>query len=268
MEGWQSLIIFSGTAKTFNLMLKKKLIAVCLCLSAFSFANAQVRIGVKGGLNLNHPISGKKAGAKPTGWPDTGFPIPTTPSYDISRFELHANFHAGLTADIPVTKKFHIRPDLLYSRRVADYKKSGTRNAGDNYSFNERFTADYLELPIQFVYYRTLKSAAFYFGGGPYVAVPLSGSVKQHGMDYRMQGGIPVYTSVFFSEEEDWYSKTQFGAAVSAGIDLPFGLTGELSVHSGFNDINRSKYMASGNKVINFNYAVSVGYLLGKKKKG
>lgn len=243
----------------------KKLIAVCLVLSIFSLAHAQVRVGVKGGLNFNHALSGKKTGASAQGWIDTGFPFPGVPSYDIDRFELNTNFHAGFTADIPVTSKFHIRPDLLYSRRVAEYKESGSRNGGQ-YSFNERFTADYLELPVQFVYYHKLKSAALYVGGGPYVGVPLSGKVKQHGREWGMQGGLPVLNSESVSTEEKWYSKTQFGAVVSGGIDLPFGFTAELSVHSGFNDINRAKYMASGNKVINFNYALSVGYLLGKKK--
>ncbi|MGN6417302.1 MAG: porin family protein [Pseudobacter sp.] len=244
----------------------KKLIAVSFCLSVCFIINAQVRVGVKGGLNLNQPFSGKKAGAKPDGFVDTGFPFAGVPSYDIDRFELHANFHAGFTVDIPITKKFHIRPDLLYSRRVADYKEKGTRN-GYEYFFNERFVADYLELPVNFVYYHQMRSAAFYVGGGPYFALPLSGSVDLHGMEWRNEGGFPVPASMFTSHEANWYSKFQFGAVVSAGIDLPFGLNGELSVHSGFNDINRSKYMASGNKVINFNYAVSVGYLLGKKKK-
>lgn len=265
MEGWQSLIIFSGTAKPFNLMYMKKLLAVCLCISIFSLANAQFRIGIKGGLNLNHAFSGKKDGRIP-GRPDTGFPSPAVTSYNIDRFKPSLNFHAGLTADIPVTDKFHIRPDLLYSRRVAEHKENGSKN-GSDYFFNERFTADYLELPVQFVYYHRLKALAFYVGGGPYVAMALSGKVKQHGMEWRMQGGQPVPSSVFVTSEDKWYSKAQIGAVISGGIDLPFGLTGELSVHSGFHDINKSKYMASGNKVVNFNYAVSVGYLLGKKKK-
>lgn len=243
----------------------KKLIVIGLCLSAFSFANAQVRIGVKGGLNLNHPFSGKKDGSIP-GRPDTGFPSPLVSSYDIDRFELHANFHAGFTADIPVSKKFHIRPDLLYSRRVADYKEKRKREDFE-YFFNERFVADYLELPVNFVYYHQMKNMAVYFGGGPYLAIPLSGSVKQHGLERAKESNLESSIYEFYTTEEDWYSKTQFGAVISAGIDLPFGLNGELSIHSGFNDINRSKYMASGNKVINFNYAVSVGYLLGKKKK-
>lgn len=251
-------------------MLQKKLFAICLCISAFSFANAQVRIGVKGGLNLNHSLSGKKTGKIPINPLGTGLPsLPggPWPSYDIDRFEPHANFHAGLTADIPVTKKLHIRPDLLYSRRVAEYKENGTRD-GVQYFFHENFKADYLELPVQFVYYHKLKAAAVYIGGGPYIGIPLSGKVQQHGREWTTDGPMPGLKSEFTSVEEDWYSKTQFGAVISGGIDLPFGLTGELSVHSGFNDINRSKYMASGNKVINFNYAVSVGYLLGKKKKG
>ncbi|QEC45410.1 porin family protein [Pseudobacter ginsenosidimutans] len=231
-------------------MHKKYCLATCLCLLLSIFLNAQLRVGVKGGLNFNQPVGKEKNGS------GTG--------KHIDRYDLHTDFHAGLTADIPVTQKFHIRPDLLFSRRMAKYGTSSTE--GSVYRFyEETLKADFLEIPVHFVYYHQMKHLALYLGGGPYIGFALSGKAKNYGGS-RTGTDLGEQISVYASQEEDWYKKTSFGAVLAAGIDLPFGLTGELSVHRAFNDVNNSHLVNTNTKVINFNYAVSVGYLLGRKR--
>ena len=228
----------------------KYYLATCLCLLLSSLLHAQLRVGVKGGLNFNQPI-GKEKNVSGAG-------------QAIDRYDLHTDFHAGLTADITVTKKFHIRPDLLFSRRTAQYEKNYMVGSTFNF-FKSTLKADYLEIPVHFVYYHQMKHLALYLGGGPYIGFALSGRAKQNGGSRQgpeLGGQIAIYSS----QEKDWYKKTSVGAVMAAGIDLPFGLTGELSVHRAFDDVNKSLVVNNNTKVFNFNYAVSVGYLFGRKR--
>lgn len=224
----------------------KYCLATCLFLLLTHLLHAQFRLGVKGGLNLNQPIG------KVKGKPDSRF--------QIDRYDLHPNFHAGLSADIPVSKKFHIRPDLLYSRRIAKYEEIYPAS-GANYS--ERLEANYVELPVNFVYYHKTRQLNFYIGGGPYFGYVLSG--KSNSREWKMGGGWdPSY--VLYNQEEDWYKKFSWGAVLSAGIDLPFGLVCEFSVHRAFNDANNSHVVNNHTRLYNFNYGLSIGYLMVNKR--
>jgi hypothetical protein len=227
-------------------MSKKYCFAICCCLFLFQFLHAQFRAGIKGGLNLNRPIGGAKKGLQQ--------------GYHIDKYDLHTNFHLGLTADIPVTKKFHIRPDLLVSRRVAQYEKI---DQASGFSYYQRMAANYLEIPVHFVYYHPCRNFNLYLGGGPYLGFALSGKANNRGSRVLDSQQLFVYSN----ETDEWYKKTQFGAVLAAGIDLPFGLTWELSVHRGFNDISNSRLIENYSKVINFNYGFSVGYLFRDKVK-
>lgn len=225
-------------------MIRKYCLATCFCLMFFQLMHAQFRAGLKGGLNLNRPIGGAKNSQQQ--------------GYHIDKYDLHTNFHLGITADIPVTKKFHIRPDLLVSRRVAQYEKI---DEAAGFSYYQRLAANYLEIPVHFVYYHHAEKLNFYVGGGPYVGFALTGKANNYGK--RGTDWQPIF--VFDNETDEWYKKTQFGAVLAAGIDLPFGLNWELSVHRGFNDVSNSRLIENYSKVINFNYGISVGYLFRNK---
>ncbi len=93
------------------------------------------------------------------------------------------------------------------------------------------------------------------------VGFALTGKANNYGI--RGSNWQPVFS--FANETDEWYKKTQFGAVLAAGIDLPFGLNWELSVHRGFNDISNSRLIENYSKVINFNYGFSVGYLFRNK---
>lgn len=231
------------------------LLSVLLVLSA-CLSQAQIRFGVKGGLNFNEPYSGDKDKTPPAGIPPFGWPT--------DNFDLKTSWHAGLTADIPVTAHFHIRPDLLYSKRIAAFMKV-EKSASLQMSYRENLQSDYLELPVQFVFYQQAKNIAWYAGGGPYFGLGISGKATR---DYflRSGDGLNMRVESATAREDDWYSKFQVGAVIAAGIELPFGLTGELSLRHGFNDASQSKLVDNTNKIYQFCYGFSVGYLLNRKR--
>lgn len=236
-------------------MLRKILIS-CFLISSVSILQAQIRFGVKGGLNFNQPYSGDNDKIPPAGIPPFGWPT--------DNFDLKTSWHAGLTADIPVTARFHIRPDLLYSKRIAELRKAES-TASSQWSYKESLKADYLELPVQFLFYQQKKKIAWFAGGGPYFGLGISGKAQK---DYfhKTGDGLNLQIESSTAKEDDWYRKFQVGAVITAGIELPFGLTGELSLRHGFNDASQSKLVDNTNRIYQFCYGFSVGYLLNRKK--
>lgn len=236
-------------------MLRKILIS-CFLVASAGLLHAQVRFGVKGGLNLNQPFSGDKDKTPPSGIPPFGWPT--------DQFDEKISWHAGLTADISVAKNLHIRPDLIFSRKIAELKKE-ENSPSSQMRYIEKLSADYVELPVQFVYYQQRRSIAWYAGGGPYFGLGISGKARK---DYFLRTGDGLNTQVESgsSWEDNWYQKFQVGAVLAVGIELPFGLMGELSARHGFNDASKSKLVDNVNKIYQFSYGFSVGYLLNKRK--
>lgn len=121
-----------------------------LSISLFSVAtSAQMRFGIKGGLNLaNESISSSALGG-----------LSLSPN-------LRIGFHAGLVMDSPITETISIQPNLLFSQK--GFKLSANGN-------DVTTTFNYIELPINFLYHA---SESFSVGAGPYLGYALSGMVS------------------------------------------------------------------------------------------
>ncbi|MBO9631706.1 MAG: PorT family protein [Chitinophagaceae bacterium] len=234
----------------------RKILLSCFLVASVGLLHAQVRFGVKGGLNLNQPYSGDNDKTPPSGIPPFGWPT--------DQFDQKLTWHAGLTADIPVAKNLHIRPDLIFSRKIAELKKE-ENSPTSQMKYIERLKADYLELPVQFVYYQQKKNIAWYAGGGPYFGLGISGKARK---DYFFKSGdgLNMQIESNTAREDDWYQQFQVGAVLAVGIELPFGLMGELSARHGFNDASKSKLVDNVNKIYQFSYGFSMGYLLNRRK--
>jgi hypothetical protein len=101
----------------------KKTLIVFIAIGIGAFANAQktkqdegIKLGIKGGLNISNLMG------------------------DVEDFGIRTSIHAGLVAEIIVSDKFSIQPELLYSGQGATYTGSlpGFR----------RVKLDYITLPV------------------------------------------------------------------------------------------------------------------------
>ena len=94
----------------------KKIILSALAVFVFGFTNAQeVKFGLKGGLNV----------ANITG--------------DIEDNSSKVGFHVGGFAEIKVSEKFSVQPELLFSTQGTKFDFEGT---------NVNFNLSYLNIPI------------------------------------------------------------------------------------------------------------------------
>ncbi len=104
--------------------MKKTILLVTIAILGFgvsSSAQEYVNFGVKGGVNFTNMTS--------DGFEDNN-----------SR----TGFHLGLLAEIPLSDRFSLQPEVLYSTQ-------GTEDEGSNYT--DEYKLDYIQLPVMAKFY-------------------------------------------------------------------------------------------------------------------
>ena len=111
--------------------MKKTIIILCtLFLSASAIAQDQkVKLGIKAGLNL------------------------ATLTFDESELDSSskAGFTAGVMIEIPMTKKFSLQPEILYSQQGT--KTSFSDSDVTNSNYESTIKLNYLNIPVMLKYY-------------------------------------------------------------------------------------------------------------------
>ncbi|MGC3943493.1 MAG: porin family protein [Chryseolinea sp.] len=134
-------------SKRFKLLSLIALVAIVL--AGISDANAQIRAGVKGGLNVSNLYSD-----------------------DIDDKNARYGFNAGLYGQIFSTETFAIQPELLYSTKGTKAEYGGIIDQ------TVKFNLNYLDLPVLAVF--KLGDAAE-IHVGPYVSYLLNSNIKYSG---------------------------------------------------------------------------------------
>ncbi|SDS94060.1 porin family protein [Winogradskyella sediminis] len=192
-----------------------KKLFLCAAMAAFAFTsvNAQeVTFGAKAGLNLAS-ISGDET----------------------DDLDGRTAFHLGAVAEISISEKFSVQPELLYSIQGAKFEEDG---------YEETLKYDYLNLPIMAKYY---VAEGFSLEAGPQIGFLLSSK----------------YEAEFDGESEevdnDDASSIDFGLNFGVGYKMDSGLNFGVRYNLGLSNI----YDGEGSddySVQNSVLQVSVGY--------
>ena len=176
----------------------KKIILSAVAVFAFGFANAQeVKFGVKAALNV----------ASLTG--------------DIEDTSSLVGFQVGGFAEIKITEKFAIQPELMYSAQ-------GAETDGDNLNLG------YINIPVMAKFY---VAKSFSLEAGPQIGFLVS--AKQDGEDMK-----------------DFINSTDFGLNLGAGYDFTENLSAGLRYNFGLANISEFDYIDINNSVL----SLSLGY--------
>jgi hypothetical protein len=160
---------------------------------------------------------------------------------------------AGLMLDAPLSKDFHFQPGLNFVQK--GYK------AKDDLS-KETFTINYLELPLNFVYY----SNGFFAGAGPYVAYGTSGTDKTEYTD----GSTPDdKEKIKFGSGEEEVKSMDLGANFTAGYKTKSGFLITANYTLGLSNIGNTGADGSAVKetIKNNCFGIKVGYMFGGSHK-
>ena len=210
--------------------MKKLFLLSIIAVLGMTTVNAQeVKFGVKAGLNLAS-ITGDET----------------------DNLDGRTSFHLGAVAEISISDKFSVQPELLYSTQGAKYEDS---ESGSGFSYNEESTIklDYINLPIMAKYY---VSEGFSIEVGPQIGFLMS--AKE---DYEYSETIDGETFSDSGEEDikDSVSGIDFGLNLGLGYKLESGLNFGARYNLGLSNIN--DFEGSDEfKIQNSVIQVSVGY--------
>ena len=183
----------------------KKVLFAAVAVFAFGAANAQeVKFGAKAGLNLSN-ITG-----------------------DIEDNSMKLGFQVGGFAEIGISEKFAIQPELLYSAQGTKYDGEG----------NAKTNLDYLNVPVMAKYY---VAEGFSIEAGPQIGFLLSAKDKYDGGE---------------DDIKDFLNSTDFSFNFGAGYDVTENINLGLRYGLGLNDLNKE----GEGSIKNSNFAFAVGY--------
>lgn len=116
-------------------------------------ANAQTKVGLRAGVTYSNLHIKDDADKKTSTQSVPGIQI-------------------GLTVDVPLTGNFYIQPGLIYARR--GFKQEKESSLG--YGFNFEVKAEYVEIPVTFLYQPKWGSGKLLIGAGPYIGFGTGGT--------------------------------------------------------------------------------------------
>lgn len=205
----------------------KKVFLTAVAVFGFAFANAQeVKYGAKAGLNLSN-FAGDLEGAS-----------------------TKAGFQIGGYAEIKISDKFAVQPELLFSAQGAKSKISYTQ-LGIFVTEKSTEKLNYLNIPVMAKYYATEK---LYIEAGPQIGFLMS--AKSDSETTATLGTLTESTS----ESEDakkYYNSTDFGLNVGLGYNFTENIGAGVRYTSGLSNIAKD---VPSYKVNNTNIALSVAY--------
>lgn len=140
-----------------------------------------------------------------------------------------ASFHAGLQADLPITKFFALQPGVFFTGK-------GTKIEYGNTSGNTWIRSStrpyYVEVPVNAVVKLPLgKASSFFIGAGPYLGVGVGGKNKIEGeilgVNFNRTENIKFSNDDPFTDDEE-------GSGYGVMRRFDYGLNGTIGLQSRF----------------------------------
>jgi outer membrane protein W len=174
-------------------------------------------------------------------------------------FKLNPGFHAGLTADFPITEMFSFETGLLISTKGYRISQEDTI-LGETYEIEGKLNPLYLDIPLTGKVAFDIGGPKIYGAFGPYVGVGLAGKAKNevtiNGETEKDDEDIEWGSD----EEEDFLKRLDFGLTVGAGVEIN---ALQIGISYGLGLANISVSSDNGAKINNRVIGISVAYRFG-----
>jgi len=211
--------------------MKKIKLTLVIAIMTIVSVNAQTTFGVKAGANFSS--------------------FAYSDSYGEDDDEkARTSMHFGAVAEIQISDKFSLQPELLYSSLGSKYEWSGP-----DYSGEEVVKVDYLTVPLMAKYY---VAEGFSLEAGPQIAFLLSAKDDYAFYDHYWEDGS--YSETY--DMADGFKKVDFGLNFGVGYKLDSGLNFGARYYLGLSNIEELDdddyyyYRLIKNRV----FQISVGY--------
>ena len=140
-----------------------------------------------------------------------------------------ASFHAGLQADLSISKFFAIQPGVFFTGKGSKIETGNT--SGDNW-IRSSTKPYYIEVPVNAVIKLPLgDESSFFFGAGPYLGIGVAGKNKIEGeilgVDFSRTENIKF-------SDDDPFTSGEEGSGYGIMRRFDYGLNGTVGVQSKF----------------------------------
>ncbi|MBS1584843.1 MAG: PorT family protein [Bacteroidetes bacterium] len=186
---------------------------------------------------------------------------------------MRAGFKVGGVIDIGITRHFALQPGLFYNMKGASEEYSTTvLEANGTVRTNEirnDFRINYIEMPLNLEFKFGHRRGQFFFGGGPYAAAALNGTITN-------ENGTSVVTPTgrVLASENNRKATARIGNAITddirpfdGGLNLNLGYESAMGLfvrgNLGFGLSNILPEGDPDNYIRNWGMGISVGYLFG-----
>lgn len=203
----------------------KSLIFPFLLLVIFHASGQKARVGVNAGINLSSFTFNN---------------VDEKPSLDYK-----PGIALGMLVDIPVTSTFSIQPAL-------NYVTKGTKFPPPEKS---HINLNYIEVPLNFLYYSKASAGKFFIGAGPYIAGPISSNLVTN------ENNVKHHEEINFGKTEDSdFRNFDWGVNGTTGFLFKNGFQVSAFFTRGLYNLNPIREEGAG---IGYNqsFGIKLGYL-------
>ncbi|MDO4460990.1 MAG: porin family protein [Bacteroidia bacterium] len=209
----------------------KRFLLICVLLATALSVDAQLKFGVKGGLNVS------KIRVSEGEVPDS-----------------KAGFHAGVMLDIALTKRIYFNPQLLYTQRGFSLEGLEIEGLSGSKGVEAKVTLNYLQLPLDLNYRLGITDIITVDGiVGPYLAMGLSSKTTAE------FDGHEITSSENYFSADDGYKRFDCGLRLGVGAHLGSHITASVVYDLGMTNLLKETY--DDEKAKNGIFQVSVGWL-------
>jgi hypothetical protein len=174
---------------------------------------------------------------------------------------------AGIVADVTLSPSLMLRTGLNYQQQGITIKATfpGVPGEIDEIRSEAKLNLQYLQIPLN-ILYTTKGTTQFYFGGGPYISVGVSGNSKVV-TTYKFSDGSTETekeeSNVFEKDEEGnrMFNRTDYGVGAIAGVKLPGGLFANVGYQYSFANLSKDEESTYRNRGLQ----LTVGYYLWRR---
>lgn len=202
----------AGT-KAFSAILKRSLPFLILAIGCGLQGQAQVRLGVMGGLHSAKVLETSNI----PGWDTATKPFQTTRS----------GFELGVIVEIPIGHSgFYFQPSLYFIAKGRKYYKTNdslTSLQLDTVYNRSTLTLNYVEIPLNLTYkipLTTNHKNSFFVSAGPYVSFIYSGHLEKESLTNSNHKYSSETDPVVIGKGTDTYKTYDLGVNGRAGLEL------------------------------------------------
>ena len=203
----------SGTNEPTAFMKKIIPLMMLLALTAFTGANAQVRLGLLGGLHSANILETNNI----PGWDSA------VKQFRSSR----SGVQVGVIVEIPIGRKgFFFQPAILYTtkgRKYARNNDTATSLSTDTVYTRQNLNLNYIDVPLNFTYKIPLSANhrnSFFISAGPQISFFYSGKVTNETLTYSANKYTNESDPVSVGSGANTYKTVDLGINGRAGFEL------------------------------------------------